>query len=72
MALTGKVCVVTGSGSGIGRATAIEMARQGGKVVVSDVNDENGKTAVEAIRADGRRGGLHPRRHAQRRTTSRR
>src|SRR6185295_5033153 len=53
MALTGKVCVVTGSGSGIGGATALEMARQGGKVVVSAVNDENGNTAVEAIRADG-------------------
>jgi NAD(P)-dependent dehydrogenase (short-subunit alcohol dehydrogenase family) len=39
MRLRDKVCVVTGSGSGIGRATAIEMAREGGKVVVSDLND---------------------------------
>jgi NAD(P)-dependent dehydrogenase (short-subunit alcohol dehydrogenase family) len=53
MALTDKVCVVTGSGSGIGRATAVEMARQGGKVVVSDVNDANGAGTVAAIQAEG-------------------
>lgn len=53
MALTGKVCVVTGSGSGIGRAAAVEMARQGGKVVVSDVNDANGAGTVEEIQAEG-------------------
>ena len=53
MALTDKVCVVTGGGSGIGRATAIEMALQGGKVVVSDVNDENGASAVEEIKRAG-------------------
>lgn len=53
MALEGKVCVVTGSGSGIGRAAAIEMARQGAQVVVSDVDDENGDGTVEAIRSAG-------------------
>jgi len=53
MALDGKVCVVTGSGSGIGRAAAEEMARQGGKVVVSDVNDANGQATLEAITSAG-------------------
>lgn len=53
MALTDKVCVVTGSGSGIGRAAAVEMARQGGKVVVSDVNDANGAGTVAEIEGEG-------------------
>ncbi len=53
MALDGKVCVVTGAGSGIGRAAAIEMARQGGQVVASDVNDASGIETVEAITGAG-------------------
>jgi NAD(P)-dependent dehydrogenase (short-subunit alcohol dehydrogenase family) len=53
MQLDGKVCVVTGSGSGIGRATALEMAKRGGSVVVSDVNDANGNATVEAITGAG-------------------
>ena len=48
MQLQGKVCVVTGSGSGIGRATALEMARRGAKVVVSDINDETGRESWPA------------------------
>lgn len=53
MRLDNKVCLVTGSGSGIGRATAVEMARQGaGAVIVSDVNDEAGAETVELVRAE--------------------
>lgn len=37
--LDGKVCIVTGAGSGMGRACAIEMAAQGAGVVVTDVNE---------------------------------
>ena len=49
-----KICLVTGSGAGIGRATAIEMARQGaGGVMVSDVDDEQGAETVRAIGAIG-------------------
>ena len=49
-----KICLVTGSGGGIGRETAIEMARQGaGAVMVSDINDEGGREAVELVRAAG-------------------
>lgn len=51
--LTDKVCIVTGSGGGIGRATAIEMGRQGARVVVSDVNDETGQQTVELVQEAG-------------------
>ena len=36
--LAGKVCIVTGAGSGIGRATAYALAREGAKVVVADID----------------------------------
>jgi NAD(P)-dependent dehydrogenase (short-subunit alcohol dehydrogenase family) len=49
-----KVCLVTGSASGIGRATAIEMARQGaGAVMVCDLNDGGGDETAELVRAAG-------------------
>ena len=50
--LEDKVCVVTGSGAGIGRAAALEMSRQGARVVVSDVNDEGGEETVRLV-SDG-------------------
>jgi NAD(P)-dependent dehydrogenase (short-subunit alcohol dehydrogenase family) len=51
--LEDKVCVVTGSGGGIGRATAVEMGRQGAKVVVTDVNDEGGAETVALVQETG-------------------
>jgi len=49
-----KVCLVTGSAGGIGRATAIEMARQGAAaVMVCDINDEGGNETVELVKAAG-------------------
>lgn len=54
MRFTGKVCLVTGAGSGIGRATALRMAAEGGNLVVIDRNEEAGNETVELItRANG-------------------
>jgi len=51
--LNGKVAIVTGASSGIGRATAEAFAREGVKVVVSDVDVAGGEATVKAIKADG-------------------
>jgi NAD(P)-dependent dehydrogenase (short-subunit alcohol dehydrogenase family) len=49
----GKVAVVTGGASGIGRAACQIFAREGAKVVVSDVNDAGGAETVELIEQAG-------------------
>lgn len=49
----GKVALVTGAGSGIGRASAIGFAASGARVIVSDVNETGGTETVEMIRAVG-------------------
>jgi dihydroanticapsin dehydrogenase len=48
-----KVCVVTGAGSGIGRATAVRFAREGGKVLCADVNGATAIETAELIQNDG-------------------
>ena len=53
MRLKDKIAIVTGGGSGLGRAGALALAREGATVVVSDINAENGTAAVAAIGAAG-------------------
>ena len=48
-----KACVVTGAGSGIGKATALRLAEEGGKVVVSDINLDSAKKVTEEINSAG-------------------
>lgn len=51
--LENSVAIITGSGSGIGKATALLFAKEGAKVVVSDIQEEHGKTVVKEIEATG-------------------
>jgi len=44
--VSGKVAIVSGSGAGISRATALKFAEEGAKVVVSDVNTDGGNETV--------------------------
>jgi NAD(P)-dependent dehydrogenase (short-subunit alcohol dehydrogenase family) len=48
---TGKVAIVTGASSGIGRSTALFYAREGAKVVVSDIDEAGGQETVRLIQA---------------------
>lgn len=49
----GKVALITGAGSGIGRATAVAFGQSGAAVVVSDVNAEGGDETVDLIKQAG-------------------
>lgn len=51
--LADKIALVTGAGAGLGRSIAIHYAQQGAKVVVSDVNEENGHETVKLIEEEG-------------------
>ncbi|MDY6825556.1 MAG: SDR family oxidoreductase [Bacillota bacterium] len=53
MRLVNKVAVITGAGSGMGRASAIRFAQEGAKVVVADLNVDNGQDTVDAIKKNG-------------------
>jgi len=44
-----RVAIITGAGSGIGEATAVRFAQEGAKVVIAEINSENGKKVADAI-----------------------
>jgi NAD(P)-dependent dehydrogenase (short-subunit alcohol dehydrogenase family) len=53
--LAGRVAIVTGGGSGIGRASALALAREGAAVVVADLSEERAKGVAAEIDAAGGR-----------------
>jgi 2-hydroxycyclohexanecarboxyl-CoA dehydrogenase len=55
MSQDGRTAVVTGAGSGIGRACALQLARDGAKVAVWDLNGETATETVRLIEAEGGR-----------------
>ena len=53
MDIAGKVAIVTGAGSGIGRSCAVLLARMGASVLVADIDDQGGRQTVSAIDSGG-------------------
>jgi NAD(P)-dependent dehydrogenase (short-subunit alcohol dehydrogenase family) len=56
MRLQGKVALVTGAGSGIGRATCLLLAHEGARIVLVDINDAGGQETLAAIKEQGGEG----------------
>lgn len=50
--VSGKVAIVTGAASGMGRADALLLAKEGAKVIVTDLNEEGGQAVAEEIGND--------------------
>lgn len=51
--LEGKVAIITGAGSGIGKTVSLQYAAEGAKVVVSDIAEKGGNETVSEIKAKG-------------------
>lgn len=56
MMLTGKIALVTGGGQGIGKASALMLAREGANVAVADINGQSSEQTTSEIIALGRQG----------------
>jgi len=53
MELAGKVALITGAATGIGRASAILFAKEGAKIVIADINEKDAVETVRTIKQDG-------------------
>jgi len=51
--LKDKVAIVTGAGRGIGEATALKFSKEGAKVIVADINQDDINKVVEKVKAEG-------------------
>ncbi|GGF27504.1 3-ketoacyl-ACP reductase [Halobacillus andaensis] len=51
--LEGKVALVTGGGSGIGKASAVQLAKEGANVALADINERDAQETKEEIEANG-------------------
>ncbi|MEX0646499.1 MAG: glucose 1-dehydrogenase [Balneolaceae bacterium] len=51
--LENKTAIITGAGSGIGKATAFLFAEEGAQVIVSDINEESGNEVADKIESNG-------------------
>lgn len=55
MKLQNKVAILTGAGSGIGKAIALGMAKEGALIVIAEVNEKTGKDVAEEVKVLGRK-----------------
>ncbi len=60
MRLKDKIAIVTGAGQGIGRSTAVKIAREGADVVIAEMNPDTGDRTKKEVEALGRRALFFP------------
>ena len=53
MRLKDKVCIITGSGRGMGKAAALLFAREGASVIVAELQEDAGRNTADLIKKEG-------------------